>query len=139
MVKPIENRAVEPAPNRRAVLWGEDDVLSQAIVLLLESNMTWDVIRVSRKRGVDDLVKEIRRINPEVVILCEDKVGENSTLPLRLINEQRCLTVISLGLESNLMQVYSKQEVILEGVSDLLSIVESSYFPKRASAKEVGS
>jgi len=68
--------------------------------------MTWDVIRVSKNRNADGLIDEVKRVNPEVVILREDRVGENSTLPLRLINEQCCLKVISVGLESNLLQVY---------------------------------
>jgi len=128
MVKPIENTDTEPVHVRKAVLWGEDDLLSQAIGLFLEANMTWDVIRVSKNRNADGLIDEVKRVNPEVVILREDRVGENSTLPLRLINEQCCLKVISVGLESNLLQVYSKQNVILQGVTDLLSIVETDNF-----------
>jgi len=137
MVKPIENTDAEPVHIRKAVLWGEDDLLSQAIGLFLEANMTWDVIRVSRNMNADGLIDEVKRINPEVVILREDRVGENSALPLRLINEQCCLKVISVGLESNLLQVYSKQNVILQGVTDLLSIVETGNYSNCTPEKEV--
>ena len=138
MVEPIESTIVESAHIRKVVLWGDDDVLSQAIGHIFGVNMTWEVSRVQKKEDVGDLIEEIKRINPDVVILRDDRVDENSSLPLRLLNEQLCPKVISLGLGSNLVQVYSKQEIILEGISDLLSIVESSYFPKHISEKEVG-
>ncbi|HKI52794.1 MAG TPA: hypothetical protein VJ987_01620, partial [Anaerolineales bacterium] len=79
------------------------------------------------------------RIKPEVVILCEDKIDEKSALPSLLINEQHCLRVVTVGLESNLMQVYSKHNVVLQGASELLSIVESGNFPTCTSGKEVES
>jgi len=39
MVKPIENTDTEPVHVRKAVLWGEDDLLSQAIGLFLEASV----------------------------------------------------------------------------------------------------
>ena len=137
MVKPVENTEIEPIHIRKAVLWGEDDLLSQAIGLFLESNMTWEVIRVSRTENTSDLIEEVKRIDPEVVILRENKVGESSTLPLMLLNEQCCLKVLTVGLESNLMQVYSKQKVHLQGVADLLSIVETGNYSSCTPEKEV--
>ena len=136
MVESIENTVVEPAHIRKAILLGEDDLLSEAIGLFLESNTTWEVIRVSRSGGAGDLIEEIKQIKPEVVILREDKVGENSTLPLQLLYEQLCTKVVLLGLESNLAQVYSKQNVILQGVTDLLSIVETGNYSNYTPGKE---
>lgn len=126
-----------PVRTKKAVLWGREDLLGQAVGLFLEAERIWDVIRVSSDGGVDHLVQEVKRVNPDVVILCQERIAEDSSLPVRLIQEQLCLKVISVGLESNLMQVYSKHSVIVRGISDLLSIVESSYFSKTAQEKEV--
>jgi hypothetical protein len=122
---------------RKAVLWGREDLLAQAVGLFLEAERVWDVNRVSSDGGVDHLIEEVKRTSPDVVILCQERVDEESSLPVRLIQEQLCLKVITVGLESNLMQVHSKHSVIVRGVSDLLSIVESGYFPKNAQEKEV--
>ena len=122
---------------RKIILWGRDDLLSQAVDLFLQTTQTWDVIRLSSDSGVEKLIEETQRINPEVVVLCGEKVDEYSSLPLRLINEQGCLRVVTVGLESNLMQVYSKQNVMLQGVSELLSIFESGNFPICTSGEEV--
>jgi len=139
MVKPIENADMEPIRIRKAILWGREDLLSQAVGHFLKVANTVDVVEVSSERGVEELIREIRRINPEVVILCQDKTDENSNLPLLLINQQLCLKVITVELESNRLQVYSRQNVVIQKTSDLLSIVESGYIPNSAQEKEVGS
>jgi len=124
---------------RNIILWGRDDLLSQAVDLFLQTSQSWDVIRLSSDIGEERLIQETRRINPDVVVLCRDRVDEDSSLPLRLIDEQVCLRVVTVGLESNLMQVYSKHNVILQGASELLSIVESGNYPNNTFAKEVES
>jgi len=140
VVEPMETVDMESISPRKIILWGHDDLLSRSIIgLFLEANMTWDVIRVTRDGDVGDLIKEVERIKPEVVILCEDKNDEKSTLPSLLINEQHCPKVVTVSLESNLMQVYSRHNIILQGASELLSIVESGNFPICVSGKEAKS
>lgn len=136
-VDTAEGKGSPSAGPRKAVLWGRDDLLAQAVGLFLESERIWDVIRVSSDGGVEHLVEEVKRKNPDVVILCQERIDDDPTLPVRLIQEQLCLKVISVGLESNLMQVHSKHSVIVRGISDLLSIAESGYFSKIAQEKEV--
>jgi len=128
---------MESTSPRKIILWGRDDLLSQAVDLFLKTSQSWDVIRLSSESGVERLIEETQRINPEVVVLCREKVDEDSSLPLRLINEQVCLRVVAVGLESNLMQVYSKHNVMLQGASELLSIVESGNLPICIPGEEV--
>lgn len=137
IVEPSEEPDSPPARTRKAVVWGREDLLAQAVGLFLEAERIWDVKRVASDGGVDRLFQEVKRTSPDVVILCQERVGEEPSLPVRLIQEQLCLKVVTVGLESNLMQIHSKHSVIVKGVSDLLSIVESGYFPKNAQKKEV--
>lgn len=137
MIEPSGAVDMESTSPRKIILWGGDDLLSQAVDLFLHESQSWDVTRLSSDRDVENLIQETHRINPEVVVLCREKVDEDSALPLRLINEQVCLRVVTVGLESNLMQVYSKHNVLLQGASELLSIVESGNFPVCTSEKEV--
>jgi len=121
---------------RKVIVWGEGDLLTQSLGLFLESN-SWEVVRVLVSDGTDQLIRETKRLNPDVVILCRDLMYGEASLPLRLIQEHHRLRVLTVGLESNEVQVYSKQSIILEGVSDLLSIVETSNFSKCTLEKEV--
>jgi hypothetical protein len=123
-IGPIEDATPEPLTARKAIVWGQDDLLAQAIGLFLKSTQ-WEVIRVPNDGAIENLIREMKRVNPEVVILCQYRVEEDAALAVRLIDEQPCLKVFTLGLDSNLMQVYSKQKIILQGASDLLSILNT--------------
>ena len=129
MIEPMGAVDMESTSPRKIILWGSEDLLSQAVDLFLQTSQSLNVIRLSSEIGVEKLMRETQRINPDVVVLCRDKADDDSSLPLRLINEQACLRVITVGLESNLMQVYSKHNVILQGASELLSIVDSGHLP----------
>lgn len=109
---------------RKAVLWGGEDLLSQAVGKFLEVGNTWEVIKLSNDGDLDNLLRMIHLMNPEVVILCQDRINHDSSLPLRLINERLCLRVVTLNLENNSVQVYSKRNLVIQGVEDLLSIIE---------------
>ena len=133
-IGPIVNTEVKSLSSRRAVLWGRDDLLVQAVGSFLK-NMEWDVIQVSNDGDVEKLICEVKRVNPQVVILSQDRASD-SALPLRMIDEQPCLKVVTLGLDSNLVQVYSKQNVILQKPSDLLSLIETEHLSTCISGKE---
>ena len=137
MVEPLEKINTEPIQARKAILWGQVDVLAQAVGQFLEASMSWDVIRVPTEAGVENLVGELRRVRPNVVILCQERVDDDASLPIRLIQEQLCPRVVTVELKSNLIQVYSKQNVVIQGTSDLLSIVETNNFSDFILGKEV--
>jgi len=137
MADPILKLNAEPAHTRKAILWGQVDVLAQAVSQFLAASMNWDVIRVPTEEGIENLIREIRRMRPNVVILCQERAVDDVSLPIRLIQEQLCPRVVTVELESNLIQVYSKQNLIVQGASDLLSIVESGIFSDCIPEKEV--
>jgi hypothetical protein len=136
LIGPILNTQPEAVSARRAIIWGRNDLLGLAIHTLLDGK-NWEVIPVSSDQDVVVLLLEARRISPEVVILCREEADE-SGLAFQLIDEQACLRVITLGLDSNLMQVYSKQNVNLQGASDLLAILDQRIFSGCTPGKEAG-
>ena len=127
LIGPLVNTDPEPSQVRRAILWCRDDLLSLAIGSFMKST-EWDVIRVSNDGDAENLIRQSRCVHPQVIILCRYDT-DNSALALRLIDGQCCLKVITVGLESNQMQVYSKQCILLQGASDLLSVIEKENFP----------
>jgi len=132
-----EKPNVEPALTRKAILWGRENLLSEAVSLFLETSTSWNVIRISCNVGADSLSVKIKDVRPDVVILCQEKGDEDSVLLLRLMNEQYCPKVITLNLENNLMQVYSKQDVIIQGATDLLSVINADFHSTCVPEKEV--
>ncbi len=137
MLGPLESSNPEPLPSHVALLWGRDDLLAQAVSSYLEK-MSWNVIQVPNDGRSERLVSELRRVNPEVVILCQYKEDDDTVLPLRLIHEQLCLKVVTLGMDSNLMHIYCKQDIVLQGATDFLSIIEAGPHSNSALGREVG-
>jgi hypothetical protein len=136
MIGPIAEIEPERLSTRRAIVWGRNDLLVQAVGSFLKST-GWDAIHILSNEDVENLVGETKKVNPEVVILCREKTDE-SALALRLIDEKCCLRVITLGLDNNHIQIYSKQSVTLRGAADLLSIIERGYFSDCRPGKEAG-
>lgn len=132
-----EKPNVEPTLTRKAILWGRENLLSEAVSLFLETSTSWNVIRISCNGGADSLSVKIKDVKPDVVILCQEKGDEDSVLLLRLMNERYCPKVITLNLENNLMQVYSKQDVVIQGVKDLLSVIDVDFHSTCVPDKEV--
>jgi len=123
LIGPIEDS--NPTCSRKAILWGREDLLVKAVELFLDARAVWEVIRVSSDSGVDTLVQQIKNAKPDVVILCQGKDAGNSALPIQLIQDQDCMKVVTMSLENNFMQVYSKYSVLVHNVSDLLSVIET--------------
>ena len=139
MVELTKKIHIETAKSQKAIIWGQVDVLIQAVGQFLIANMAWDVIRVPSKSGIEDFIKEIRQANPNVVILCQESMDDDPFLPIRLIQEKLCPRVVIIELISNQIQVYSNQTGIVQGASDLFSIFESGIFPDCTHEKEVKS
>jgi hypothetical protein len=114
--------------SKKAILWGRDDLLTKAVEIFLTAEETWEVIRIPREHGAAHLVDRAKRIGPDVVIVYAEDCLEDANLPLRLIQNQPNLRVVTVSLEDNQMQVYSKHSILVREVSDLLSVIEDRYF-----------
>jgi hypothetical protein len=114
--------------SKKAILWGRDDLLTKAVEIFLTAEETWEVIRIPREHGAGHLVDRAKRIGPDVVIVYAEDCLEDANLPLRLIQNQPNLRVVTVSLEDNQMQVYSKHSILVREVSDLLSVIEDRYF-----------
>lgn len=111
------------------ILWGPDGLLAESVESFLKTGAHWEVLKISSEKEVDYLFQQMKCLKPEVVILCQEKDFYDTNLLLQIMQVQMCLKVVTLSMESNLMQVYSKHHVVMNEVSDLLSVVETNYLP----------
>jgi hypothetical protein len=139
LLGPIENKDSRQPCSRTAIIWGPDDMLTQAMEFFLKAEETWQVIRISPDQSIDTLSEQIKRIQPDVIILHTGNCASNTSLPIQLIQEYPNVRVITASLENNQMQVYSKQSIRLRKASDLLSIIEDRNLSNHPVEKEVGS
>ena len=137
LLGPIENKDPGKPHLRKAVIWAPDDLLAQAMEFFLKAEDTWQVIRISADQSMEDLFEQVKRIQPDVIILHTGKYAGNTGLAIQLLQDYPDLRVITTSLEDNQMQVYSKYSICIRSVSDLLSIIEDGYFSDH-SIKEGG-
>jgi hypothetical protein len=125
LLDPIENST--PISLRRVVLWGPEILLMDSVEFFLKS-ADWEVVKIASSCGVDYLLKQVATIKPTVVIFCQEKDDSDTTLLMQLAQVPVCWKVVTVSMESNLMQIYSRHHVIMHDVSDLLTIVETRNF-----------
>lgn len=137
LLGPIENKDSQQSRSHKAIIWGPDDMLTRAMEFFLKSEETWQVIRISPDQSMDDLSEQIKRIQPDVIILHTGNCASNTSLTIQLLQDYPDLRVITASLHDNQMQVYSKQSIRLRKASDLLSIIEDRHFSSHRVEKEV--
>jgi len=133
---------------RKMILWGQNDLLTRAMEIFLttEQRETWEVVRLPANQSISALVEQIQRSKPDLVILYQPKLGDDSDPLLKLFQEQPQLKVIAdqpdsrvitVSIENNVLQVYSKRSITVRQASDLLSVIDGRYFSEAPVAKEV--
>ncbi len=127
MLKVIQGEIEGKLPmnkTKTVILWGREDLLGRGVEFFLNTRSEWEVIRVSDKQGVDFLTQEVERVKPDVVIIYQGNCAGDVPVPMQLLQARPGLKVITVSLENNSVEVYSKQKVWLKEVSDLLTVVE---------------
>lgn len=119
---------------QKALIWGPDDLLPKAMEMFLTDGHqdTWEVIRISDNHCISSLAEVVQRIKPDLVILYQAKPANISYPLMKLFQEQPELRVITVSLDNNVMQVYSKHSVRVRQAADLLSVVEDRYFSENS-------
>jgi hypothetical protein len=122
---------------KTAILWGQDDLLAEAIKILFKKEQGWQVFLIPPCSDLSSLVETVQKARPELVIICHSSVRDDSDPLLKLIQEQPELKVITVSLTDNAIQVYSKHTVTVRSVSDLLSLIEDGSSSFHTMQKEV--
>lgn len=125
LLGPLENRDPNPTSSRKAILWGQDDLLARAIETFLEAKKTLQVVRIFAEQGIGFLLNQVDTLCPAVVILYLGNRAFDEHLPMQVIQSQPGLKVVVVSLENNLIQVFQKQNLMIREVSDLLAIIEN--------------
>jgi hypothetical protein len=114
--------AIKP---KAIVLWGREDLLDSSIESILISLNVWQVVCVSSKESLDALYQAVNKVDPDFVIIRYEENNYTPLLPMQLIHDHPAMTVIAMGFKNNSMEVYSKQTIVINKVSDLISVLEN--------------
>lgn len=117
--------ALQKAATKKTVLlWGHENLLGYSVETLLNTRNCLDLVMISKDLGVEALFEQAQALHPDVVIIYQSNCSNIMDLPMRLMQNQARLKVILVTLENNSVQVFNKQQVLINESSDLFSIVE---------------
>ena len=111
--------------SRTIVLWGRKDILSSSVETFLTAQKGWFVVSISNEGNFEALIQAVAKVHPDVVIIQQGDRSSNSYPLMKLIRDHPGLRVITVSLMDNLMEVYSKQDILVKSASDLISVVEA--------------
>jgi hypothetical protein len=108
--------------SKTVVLWGSEDILIASVESILASKKEWEVVSLSNKEDIDTLVQAVETTHANIVIMQRGEHSDPTILPMQLIKDLPSLRVITISLENNSMEVFSKQKIWVKDVSDLISV-----------------
>ena len=112
--------------NLRRVLIVENSLLLGAgVQSLLAGQADLDVIGISPKDQAE-LIQEIERFRPEVVVLDEVTPLADTARVLTFLEVCPELRVVVLSANSNLVRLYHKQRILVTQASDLITVLRAS-------------
>lgn len=107
------------------VIWGCEDILTASIEGLLSTITECHVIRITSKEDLEALLSGEETRRPDIVIINRQFNHRANTLPLHLLQDHPAIKVIAIGLENNLMEIYSKQNILVQQTSDLIGVIQN--------------
>ena len=113
------------AKSKMIVIWGRGDILSSSIELFLAAKADWKVVSVSNKEDLDALILAVETTQPDIVIIHRGCLDDRTNLSLQFLQDHPAIKVITINLENNAMDVYSKQKIMVKQASDLIAVIES--------------
>jgi DNA-binding NarL/FixJ family response regulator len=111
------------------VIWDSEDILSSSIELFLSTKLDWQVVSTSNTETLYSLITAFESTPPDIVIIHQGFHNKPAIFPLQLLHDHPTIKVILISLEDNLMDVYSKQKILVTRASDLISVIENETSP----------
>jgi hypothetical protein len=119
-----ENLDENESETKKAILWGRDDILGNAVAILFDPLNHWRVIRVFDECDIGVLTREVEKENPEVVVINMSDLTGKSLPPIHLREGRPELKIITIDPESNLIGIYNRQVISIKNMSDLKSVID---------------
>ena len=114
------------AKSKIIVVWGNDDLLGSSIEYFLSGKEGWKVYCVSKEEELDALIQAAGNEPIDLLILHHGDKKDIADSPFRLLQDYPSMRVISISLENNVMEVYSKQKILVQQASDLIMAIENA-------------
>ena len=110
---------------QRVLIVQNGPLLCAGIQRLLAGELGLEVLSSSPQDRVE-LTQEVRRTQPDVVVLDEVSHLVDPASLLALLNTDSTLRVVVVSANDNLVRIYDKEQVLITQATDLINIIRDS-------------
>ncbi len=110
---------------RTLILIGREDLLAKTLEVLIIKSEEWEVVQLSDQTSTENLIKEIERVKPVVLIICGGDSSHQKDLTWQLLRVFEQIKVIVIGFENDVIEIYKKEGIRIQKVADLLNVIDS--------------
>ena len=111
--------------SKMILTWGGEDILSSSIELFLAKKSNWQVKHLSGQDDPNQLLEAVYQSKPDIVIIHQVSRNHSINLPSQLLQIDPCIKVIVISLEDNLMDIYTKQKMLVNKATDLITFIDN--------------
>lgn len=116
------------ANTKTVLVWGGEDILSLSMEMFLSTKTGWQITRISNKEKPEVVIQTVETLQPDTVLIHEGDQIFPRDLISHLLQEHTSIKVIMICLDTNEMDVYSKQKILARDPFDLIEAIESKPF-----------
>jgi hypothetical protein len=120
--------------SKTIVVMGCEDILNLSLTFLLAEKDCWNVVRIQDQAALERLIQSLDYPQSEIVIIHQGNQNDSDPALLKLFQKHSTIKLITISLENNLVDVYSKQKILTQETSDLIAIIENN----RLASPEIG-
>ena len=111
--------------SKLVVIWGKESLLCSSIEVILAPQKDWEVVSISNQEDLDEMVLAEETTQSDIVIIQPEDPDDPNNLPLQLLQNHPVIKMITVSLENNVIDVYSKQQISVKDPSDLITAIEN--------------
>lgn len=101
-----------------------DSLLSHAVLRLTYSEQSIEVV-VSEANDINELAMEVSEFNPIVVLLDESQPMASKEALAQLLTCRPKIRIVIVSVHSNWLYVFSKEDLLLTKLEDLLTVINA--------------
>ncbi len=116
--------------SKMIIVWSKEDLLGLSIEYLISANEDWKVVSISNKKDFEKLLQSTKDIQQDIFVVYQSCRDHPTNLLPQLLQNYPAIRIIAVSLDTNTMEVYSKQKIMVKQASDLIAVIEGGEKPK---------
>ena len=120
------SHGIQKTMGKKAILLlGGNDLLSRSIEQMLSEKTDWEVMFVLTDQLPENVNSILEKLSPDVVVTQKGNNPRTSKALSVLFHSNPKLRLITITSDSNVMEIYNKEDVLMQSADDFFSAIEA--------------